>query len=102
MLGGERGMRSARVLAYANDLGAGIGEVLVGVAEATGLRRAPGRVILGIEIEDDRLLSPIARQPDRASGPVRELKIRGALTQSRHSAGTHLDPPAPRMPEEQG
>ena len=75
----ERAVRVERVGADADDLGAGLDEVLVGVAEGAGLDGAAGRVVLGIEEEHDVLLAGEVRERDLAAAQRGQAEVGGAL-----------------------
>src|SRR5437899_9950733 len=68
-------MRRLGVGAHADHLGAGVLEVLVLVAEGARFLRAARRVVLRIEVEDDRLLAAVVAEPHRATAPVREREV---------------------------
>ena len=55
MLGLELGVALRGIGRHAEDRGAGFGEGRRLAVEVAGLRGAPGGVVLGIEIEDERL-----------------------------------------------
>src|SRR2546422_5489262 len=68
-------MRRLGVGADADHLGAGVLEVLVLVAEGARFLRAARRVVLRIEVEDDRLLAAVVAELHRAAAPVREREV---------------------------
>src|SRR3989441_11912732 len=45
------------------------------VAEGARFLRAARRVVLRIEVEDDRLLAAVVAEPHRAAAPVREREV---------------------------
>src|SRR5436309_3119107 len=73
--GGELLVRRRGVGADADHLGAGVLEVLVLVAEGACFLRAAGRVVLRVEVEDDRLPAAVVAQPHRAAARVREREV---------------------------
>src|SRR5205823_685137 len=72
--------------ADADHLGAGVLEVLVLVAEGARFLRAARRVVLRIEVEDDRLLAAVVAEPHRATAPVREREV-GRRVPDAHTGG---------------
>ena len=70
---------SSESLRDADDLGAGVDEVLVGVAEGARLDGAAGRVVLRVEEEDDVLLAAIVRQRDLAALERRQAEVGGVV-----------------------
>src|SRR5206468_3306773 len=73
--GGELLVRRRGVGADADHLGASVLEVLVLVAEGACFLRAAGRVVLRVEVEDDRLPAAVVAQPHRAAARVREREV---------------------------
>mgnify|MGYP003694552981 CR=1 FL=1 len=64
--------------ADAEDLGARPLELALGVADPAGLPRAAGRVVLGIEVEDDRLAAQVGELHGLAAVAL-ELEVRCRL-----------------------
>src|SRR2546427_19569 len=108
-------MRRLGVGADADHLGAGVLEVLVLVAEGARFLRAARRVVLRIEVEDDRLLAAVVAEAHRAAAPVREREVgrrvadadaRGAATEqveeSHALPGYHHHRPRPTRAGEDG
>src|SRR5439155_17571780 len=71
----ELGVRALVVGRDAEHNGARALELAVRVADAARLRRAAGGVVLGIEIENDRLAAEI-REPDPLATVAREIEVR--------------------------
>ena len=61
LLGAEILMRFDTVSRHAEDLGAGSLEVAVGIVEIPALGGATGRVILGVEVEDEVLAAELVQ-----------------------------------------
>src|SRR5437016_13158433 len=79
-------MRRLGVGADADHFGAGVLKVLVLVAEGARFLRAARRVVLRIEVEDDRLLAAVVAEPHRATAPVREREV-GRRVADAHTGG---------------
>src|SRR3954449_7180883 len=79
-------VRGDGVGADAEHLRARALELAPGVADAAGLARAAGRVVLGIEVEDDRLAAQLG-EPDGLAAVGLELEVRSRLAFFDH-AGT--------------
>ena len=79
MPAGERGVPGHRVRADPDDLGAGVGENLVAVAERARLGGAAGGVVLGVEVQDDHPLAEPVLQPDLLTGLRREGEVGGLV-----------------------
>src|SRR5207249_5102436 len=79
-------VRFAAVRRDAEDDRAGLLDVLPPVAEAARLLRAPGRVVLRIEVEDDVLPREVLERDGLAGGVTeRELRGRLAFLNGRHA-----------------
>ena len=85
VLAGELLVRGGRVGADADDLGAGLGEGVVAVAEAARLDGAAGGVVLRIEVEDDGALRPERREGDGLAGRGGQGEIGGLVSDARGS-----------------
>jgi hypothetical protein len=78
VLGLEALVRRAAVRAHAEDDGAPLLELGVDVAERARLLRAAGRVVAGIEVEDDRPAAQF-REPKGGAVVGLELEVRCGL-----------------------
>ena len=76
---GELLVRLAAVGAHADHLGTGVLEVLVLIAEGARFLGAARRVVLRIEIEDDRLLAAVVAELDGLAGRIRKREVRRLL-----------------------
>ena len=72
-------VRGAVVAAHSDHLGTRRGEIVIGVAEGTGLRGAAGGLVLGIEVEHHRLSRQELAQTDGCAIGVRQGEVRGAI-----------------------
>ena len=75
-------MGGGRIRAHADDLRARVLEVLVLIAERAGLLRAAGRVVLRIEVEDDRLFPAIVAEANGFAAGVGEREVRCRVTRA--------------------
>src|SRR5207253_8801392 len=75
VLRGEFLVRRRGVGADADHLGARVLKVLVLVAEGARFLRAARRVVLRVEVEDDRLPAAVVAQPHGAVARVREREV---------------------------
>src|SRR5437899_3915697 len=75
VLGGELLVRRLGVGADPDHLGAGVLKVRVLVAEGARFLRAARRVVLRVEVEDDRLPAAVVAQPNGAAARVREREV---------------------------
>jgi hypothetical protein len=80
LVGGDVIFRTTNGGVKGSNVGAGILEVLVLIAEGARLLGAAGRVVLRIEIEDDGLLAAEVAELDRLAGRVRKREVRSLLT----------------------
>ncbi len=89
---GERPVRLDRVRADADHLSAGLAERLVAVAERARLGRAAGRVVLGVEEEDDLGLAPEVGQARRLPCRRGEREVRRGVAHAHAVARRHRCP----------
>ena len=71
-------MRRDVVGADAENLGTAVAKNVVGVTELAGLGGATRRIVLGIEVEDDRPAAEVG-QLDGLAGVTFQLELRGGL-----------------------
>src|SRR6266571_2628776 len=83
---GESPVRRDGIRADPDHFGPGLREPLVAVPERARLDRTPRSLVLGIEIQHERLPADEIPQPDRLAPLVRECEIRSDL------ADPHLPP----------
>ena len=74
LLGLESFVRLHRVARDAVDVDAGAAELLVQVAKIATLRRAAGRVVLRVEVED-QALAALIREPERAAAGAGKTEV---------------------------
>jgi hypothetical protein len=79
MTGGEVFVRRIGITADADDRGARLEELFVGVAKGAGFLRADGGVVFGVEEEDDDMVAIEIGERDARAVVEREGDVRGAV-----------------------
>src|SRR3989442_15584420 len=83
----EAGVRVGGVRAHADDLGTGVREILILIAERARLLGAAGRVVLRVEVEHDRLAPAKAAQANGLAAVIGKLEVWSGIARLNGAGG---------------